>query len=187
VPLPKERDHHGEGADDHQRARAKGPVEADDECVSGRTAHEQGRHPLFCDFAATRDALAEALGARPSGEDALTTLRDFIVSSAHAKNKLQQKLELIIESEPTLSSHKRARLAQVQELLAVAIADDLGAGPEDDRPQVAAASLTAAFEVLERKGRGLPPPQNADEVGAAIDPVVSLVRAGLQSLTASDG
>jgi AcrR family transcriptional regulator len=140
---------------------------------------------LFCDFAVMRDALAQALAARPAGEDALTTLRDFIVSTAYEKSKQQQKLQRIIESDETLSSHKRARLAQVQELLAAAIAEDLGAGPDDLRPQVAAASLTAAFEVLEREGRGLPPPRNAREIAAAIDPVISFVRAGLRSLTAS--
>jgi AcrR family transcriptional regulator len=138
---------------------------------------------LFCDFAVTRDALALALAERPAGEDALATLRNFIVSGEHEKSELQQKIQRIIESDQTLASHMRARIAQLQELLAAAIAEDLGAGPDDLRPHVAAASLTAAFEALERHGRGQPPPQSANEIAAAIDPIISFVRAGLQSLS----
>src|SRR5919197_1357863 len=63
-----------------------------------------------------------------------------------------------------------------------AIADDLGAGPDDLRPQVAAASLTAAFGVLEERERGQPPPHTADEIAAAIDPIIAFVRAGLKAL-----
>jgi hypothetical protein len=86
-----------------------------------------------------------------------------------------------------LYSHKRARLSQLQDLLAAAIADDLGCGPDDLRPHVAAASLTAAFEALERHGRDLPPPQTTDAVAAAIDPIISFVRAGLEALPATRG
>ena len=137
---------------------------------------------LFCDFQAMRDQLARELAERPAGKDALGTLRDFIVSAAPRKTELDEKLERVIRSDETLYSHKRARLSQLQELLAAAIADDLGAGPDDLRPQVAAASLTAAFGVLEERERGQPPPHTADEIAAAIDPIIAFVRAGLEAL-----
>ena len=139
---------------------------------------------LFCDFQAMRDRLARELAERPAGKDALGTLRDFIVSAAPRKTELDEKLERVIRSDETLYSHKRARLSQLQELLAAAIADDLGAGPDDLRPQVAAASLTAAFGVLEERERGQPPPHTADEIAAAIDPIIAFVRAGLEALPA---
>jgi hypothetical protein len=66
-------------------------------------------------------------------------------------------------------------------VFAAAIADDLGVGPDDLRPQVAAASLTAAFEVLERHERGRSKAPTAEEIAAAIDPILSFVRAGLQA------
>lgn len=81
-----------------------------------------------------------------------------------------------------MRSHKRARMSQLGELLAAAIADDLGAGPDDLRAHVAAASLTAAFGVLEQYGE--PVPHTADEIAAAIDPVIAFVRAGLEALPA---
>jgi AcrR family transcriptional regulator len=137
---------------------------------------------LFCTTEEMRDALASALADRPAGTDALTALREFILASAHEKTELDHKLGQVIAADATLSSHKRARIAEFQEVLAAAIADDLGVGPGDLRPKVAAASLTAAFEVLERQDRGHSGVPTHDEIAAAIDPVISFVRAGLQAL-----
>jgi AcrR family transcriptional regulator len=142
---------------------------------------------LFASFQTMREALARALAERPGGKDALTTLRDFILY-AHPKTELDRKLERIICSDETLLSHRRARISQLQELLAAAIADDLGARPDDLRAHVAAASLTAAFEVLdERRDRGSSAPDTTEEVAAAIDPVIAFVRAGLEALPAPGG
>lgn len=141
---------------------------------------------LFCGHEALRDALARALAERPGGKDALGTLRDFVLAAAQTKGELQAKLECAIAGDETLRSHKRARLVQLQELLAGAIADDLGTGPDDLRPHVAAASLTAAFEVLDERGQA-PPATSGDEIAAAIDPIIAFVRAGLEALTASPG
>jgi AcrR family transcriptional regulator len=141
---------------------------------------------LFANFQTMREALALALAERPGGKDALTTLRDFILSG-HAKTELDRKLERIICTDETLLSHRRARMSQLQELLAAAIADDLGAGPDDLRAHVAAASLTAAFEVLERRDRGSSAEYTTEEVAAAIDPIISFVRAGLEALPAPGG
>ena len=136
---------------------------------------------LFSTLQAMCDALARALAERPADTDALTALREFILSSAHEKTELEHKLGHVIARDATLSSHKRARIAQLQEVLAAAIADDLGVGPDDLRPQVAAASLTAAFEVLERQDRDLSTAPTAEEITAAIDPIISFVRAGLEA------
>jgi len=137
---------------------------------------------LFCTIQVTRDALTQALTDRPPGTDALTALRGFILSSAHEKTELDRKLWEVIAADPTLSSHKRARIGELQEILAAAIAYDLGVGPDDLRPQVAAASLTAAFEVLERQDRGPSTAPTNEEIAAAIDPVIAFVRAGLRAL-----
>jgi AcrR family transcriptional regulator len=136
---------------------------------------------LFSTVDSMGDALAQALAERPVNADALSALREFILSSAHEKTELEHKLGQAIACDATLSSHKRARIAQLQEVLAAAIADDLGVGPNDLRPQVAAASLTAAFEVLERQDRGLSKAPTAEEIAAAIDPIISFVRAGLEA------
>ncbi len=157
---------------------------ADAAGVSTRTifAYFPGKEDIvFCEFETMRGALAVALAERPEGQDALGALRDFIVSSAHEKAD-GEGIEQVIAADETLRSHKRARIAEFQDVLAAAIAEDLGAGPDDLRPQVAAASLTAAFEVLEREGGGKP--HEAADVAAAIDPIIAFVRAGLSALPA---
>ena len=136
---------------------------------------------LFATTEAMCDALGDALRERPEGTDALTALREFILASAHKKTDLDHKLGHVIAEDATLVSHKRARILRLQEELAAAIADDLGVGPEDLRPQVAAASISAAFEVLEKQDRGLSRAPTADEIAAAIDPIIAFVRAGLHA------
>ena len=138
---------------------------------------------LFSTTAEMSAALAQALADRPSGGDALATLRDFILASVHQKTELDRKLGELVAANPTLASHQRARLAELRDLLAAAIADDLGASPDDLRPQVAAASLTSAFEVLERQGRWHSKMPTSEELAEAIDPIIAFVRAGLQAET----
>jgi AcrR family transcriptional regulator len=157
--------------------------------VSTRTifAYFPGKEDiLFASFETMREALAAALAERPDGQDALAALRAFILSSAHQKTELDCMLEDVIAGDQTLSRQKRARIAQLQGVLAAAIADDLGAAPDDLRANVAAASLTAAFEVLEQQERALSASTTDDELAAAIDPVIAFVRAGLAALPAPD-
>src|SRR6267143_7081644 len=104
---------------------------------------------LFSDFALLKEALAQALAERPQGEDALETVRKFILSMHKVdESELDQQLRFCVESDETLRSHLRARIAQLEELIAPAIAKDLDAPANDPRPQVVAASLTAAFNAL---------------------------------------
>ena len=135
---------------------------------------------LFSDFPAMQQALAQALAERPDGEDALETVRKFILSlHEFEKTDLDEQMRLCIESDETLRSHLRARLASLEELIAPAIAKDLDAADDDLRPQVVAASLTAAFNVLTERGGGSKDP--ADRA-ALIDPVIRFLRGGLDAM-----
>ena len=141
---------------------------------------------LFSDFAVMKDALAQALAERPEGQDALETVRHFILSLHGAeKSDLDEELRLCVQSDETLRNHLRARVAQLEELIAPAIAKDLGAAANDIRPQVVAASLTAAFNVLSERGGDVnKKPKSAAELAAAIDPVITFLRGGLDALKA---
>jgi AcrR family transcriptional regulator len=138
---------------------------------------------LFSAFPVMKEALEQALTERPEGEDALETVRKFILSS-HGKEKseLDDQLSRCVESDETLRSHLRARIAQLEEVIAAAIAKDLGAPKGDLRPHVVAASLTAAFIVLSERGSSSPKPKSADDVAAQIDPVITFLRGGLDAL-----
>jgi AcrR family transcriptional regulator len=139
---------------------------------------------LFSDFSLMKDALAQALAERPEGQDTLETVRLFIVSMHDSKeSELDEQLRLCVDSDETLRSHLRARIASLEELIAPAIAKDLDAAANDERPQIVAASLTAAFNVLaERGGASRPKPKTADEIAAQIDPVITFLRGGLDAL-----
>ena len=139
---------------------------------------------LFSDFPVLKDTLAQALADRAEGEDALETVRRFILSLHEAeKSDLDEQLRFCIERDETLRSHLRARLALLEELIAPAIAKDLDAPDNDLRPQIVAASLTAAFNVLTERGGGSgAKPKSSDEIAAKIDPVIRFLRGGLDAL-----
>jgi AcrR family transcriptional regulator len=139
---------------------------------------------LFSDFPVMKEALAQALAERPEGQDALETVRQFILSMHGAeKSDLDEELRLCVDSDETLRNHLRARIAQLEELIAPAIAKDLDAPENDVRPQVVAASLTAAFNVLsERGGDAKKKSKSAADLAAAIDPVITFLRGGLDAL-----
>jgi hypothetical protein len=133
-----------------------------------------------------RDALARALEERPEGEEALETMRTFMLASHRIeKSELDVELGRCIENDETLRSHLRARLGQFEELIAAAIAKDIGASKNDLRPYVVAASLIAAFMVMSERGDSSAKPQTPAEVAAAIDPVFAFVRGGLDALRAT--
>jgi AcrR family transcriptional regulator len=135
---------------------------------------------VFSDFPELKKALAEAFAQRPAGKDALQTVRDFaFMVAAREKGPFHARLERIIGSDETLRSHKRARLTEIEELVAAAIAQDLGAAEDDLRPRLVAASLIAAFEAVDRKPESA---STADDVAAVVDPVITFLRGGLEAL-----
>jgi AcrR family transcriptional regulator len=138
---------------------------------------------LFSDFPVMKEALEQALAERPEGEEALETVREFILSShGIEKSELQEQVGRCVESDETLRSHLRARIAQLEDVIAAAIAKDIGAPKDDLRPHVVAASLTAAFIVLSERADSSPKPQSTADVAAQIDPVISFLRGGLEAL-----
>jgi AcrR family transcriptional regulator len=139
---------------------------------------------LFSDFPLVKDALAQALADRPEGEDALETVRTFILAlHDEEESELDEQLRCSIKSDETLRSHLRARIAQLEEVIASAIAKDLDAPANDVRPRVVAASVTAAFNILaERDGGSRAKPKTTADVAAAIDPIFTFLRSGLDAL-----
>jgi AcrR family transcriptional regulator len=139
---------------------------------------------LFSNFALMRESLMQALAERPAGQDVLETVREFILALNEVKQSEQDEdLRLCIESDETLRTHMRARIAQLEELLAPEIAKDLGAAVTDLRTQVVAASLTAAFNVLAERGRGSSVKKKTSaDLAAMIDPIITFLRGGLDAL-----
>jgi AcrR family transcriptional regulator len=139
---------------------------------------------LFSDFPLMKDALAQALDQRPEGEEALETVRAFILSTIGIeKSDVDAEIGRCIHNDDTLRTHLRARIAQLEEVIAPAIAKDLGVPEDDIRPHLVATSLTAAFNVLSERGEGPSAKhKSVDDVAVLIDPIITFLRGGLEAL-----
>src|SRR5260221_7205143 len=68
---------------------------------------------LFADFPLMKDALAHALAERPEGEEALETVRRFILGTVGIeKSDVDVEIGRCIHNDDTLRTHLRARIAQ---------------------------------------------------------------------------
>ena len=102
---------------------------------------------LFGDVPALLGHLRQTLEQRPPGSTTVEALRDFLSSGAPIDDNalLRQK---IVNADERLRLSKRARFGRVEQLIAESIAKDLQAGPDDVRPLLVAASITAALTTM---------------------------------------
>src|SRR5438876_1174839 len=76
---------------------------------------------LFSEFPLMKEALEKALAERPEGEEALETVREFILSTVGIeKSEVDEELGRCIHNDETLRSHLRARIAQLAEVIVAA-------------------------------------------------------------------
>ena len=161
---------------------------ADAANVSKRTIFayfESKEDILFCDEPDFFDRMKQALDSRPSEQTTIDALRAFFVSIA-SLDETAKKRKQIIESDPGLRNSERARSGRFEALIAESIAKDLGTDLNDIRPNLVAASMTAAFsnvrDRLEAQGGG---PIDHDQAIAILDQVLEFVRGGLETMRRS--
>jgi AcrR family transcriptional regulator len=158
--------------------------------VSPRTifAYFQSKEDiLFCDEPLMYERLERTLRERPPGATTVDALRVF-VASFDAADKQAVLRKRIIGASEGLRHSERARSAPMEELVTESIARDLGdVGPDDIRPRLIAASVTAAFgAVRERLQQGEPgEPIPHEEALEILDQVLEFLRGGLQALQRS--
>jgi AcrR family transcriptional regulator len=158
--------------------------------VSPRTifAYFQSKEDiLFCDEPLMYERLERTLRERPPGATTVDALRVFVASFDTADEQAVLRKRIIGASEG-LRHSERARSAPMEELVTESIARDLGdVGPDDIRPRLIAASVTAAFgavrERLQQGEAGEPIPH--EEALEILDQVLEFLRGGLQALQRS--
>jgi AcrR family transcriptional regulator len=158
--------------------------------VSPRTifAYFQSKEDiLFCDEPLMYERLERTLRERPPGATTVDALRVF-VASFDAADKQAVLRKRIIGASEGLRHSERARSAPMEELVTESITRDLGdVGPDDIRPRLIAASVTAAFgavrERLQQGEAGEPIPH--EEALEILDQVLEFLRGGLQALQRS--
>jgi AcrR family transcriptional regulator len=137
---------------------------------------------LFCNQPQAEERLAQALRERPDGVTALDALRDFIAGSLSPDHN-EALRKRIVASNETLQRNERARFAPFEQLMVEAIAEDLNAGPDDIRPQIVAAALTAAFSAIhDHDPAAAPEASSPEQAMAVIDDVMGFLRGGLEAL-----
>lgn len=153
--------------------------------VSPRTIfayYESKEDILFCDEPALFEQLEQTLRQRPPGATTVDALRDFLSSLGPPDEGTRLRKQLITANEH-LRLSERARMGPVEELIADSIARDLDAGPDDVRPLLIAASVTAAFgAVRERLLEGSPEPISHEEALGILDQVLEFLRGGVEAL-----
>jgi AcrR family transcriptional regulator len=158
--------------------------------VSPRTifAYFQSKEDiLFCDEPEMIERLERTLRERPEGTTTVDALRVFIASFDESDEQAVLRKRIISASEG-LQLSERARSAPMEELVTESIARDLGdVGPDDMRPRLIAASVTAAFgavreRLLDGKANEPIPHEEALEI---LDQVLEFLRGGLEALQRS--
>jgi AcrR family transcriptional regulator len=158
---------------------------ADAANVSKRTIFayfESKEDILFCDEPTFLDQFRQALEGRPPEQTTIDALRVFFVSIASLDETAKMRKQ-IIGSDEALRHSERARSGRFEELIAQSIAKDLGTDTNDIRPNLVAASMTAAFtNVRDRFEAESGGPIDHDQAMAIIDEVLEFIRGGLETM-----
>jgi AcrR family transcriptional regulator len=154
--------------------------------VSPRTifAYFQSKEDiLFCDQPPLYDQLEQTLEHRPPGATTVDALREFLSTVRPLDDQVMLRKRIIGENEG-LRLSERARTASLADLIAKSITRDLGGvGPDDLRPLLIAAAVTAAFTAIrDRLQPGSDDPISHDEALTILDQVVEFLRGGLEAL-----
>ncbi|MGO9882142.1 MAG: TetR/AcrR family transcriptional regulator [Solirubrobacteraceae bacterium] len=139
---------------------------------------------VLCKEVTFLDTLKRKLDERPPGTTTVDALREFLSTIEPSDDEARLRKQ-IFSSNPSLQMSMRARHGQLEPMLAESIAKDLGAGPDDIRPLLIAASMTAAFtsvrdRFMEAESGG--EPINHEDGMAILDEVLEFLRGGLEAL-----
>ncbi|HUA45733.1 MAG TPA: TetR family transcriptional regulator [Solirubrobacteraceae bacterium] len=139
---------------------------------------------LLCEEGSFLTELKRRLDERPPGTTTVDALRELI-SSIEAPDESAQRRKQIMTANPALQKKMRGLHADLEPMLAESIAKDLGAAPDDIRPLLVAASMTAAFtsvrdRIFAAEADG--EPMTHEQAMAILDEVLDFLRGGLEAL-----
>jgi AcrR family transcriptional regulator len=140
---------------------------------------------VFAGFTEFFGQFSERIVERDEGESAIDALRAWFVEhvdelqGADEENLCRRR---VISQSDALQAHERALTGRVQDVLAEAVARDLGEEPGALRPRLVAAAAIAALETLvhrEIKGKK---DTSSEQALAVIDEAMTFLRGGLAAL-----
>ena len=152
--------------------------------VSPRTVSAYFPHKedlAFPDADADFDAFEARLRERLPGETAMDAMRAFIratVEETGEHSSERHARQRVIRADDGLRAHEHRYMRRVQEILAAAIARDLGVSADDLEPRMAAAATLTVFEMLGEDYKTADPA----EVLAVMDRALLFIGGGISAL-----
>src|ERR1700751_2159187 len=155
--------------------------------VSPRTIfayYENKEDILFCEEGVFIDRLRMMLDERRPGTTTVDAIRELFASIEPPDDQARLRKK-IVSGTPALQMRMGAQHGRLEPLLVESIARDLGAGPDDVRPLLIAASMTAAFmsvrdRLFEAEAGG--EPIGHEQALEILDQVLEFTRAGVEAL-----
>lgn len=137
-------------------------------------------HVLFDDFDGLLQSLRERLDAREPGETAIDALQAWIAGSlvrksSSVENERARCRQRVVGESQAVAAHERHLMARFEEVLAGAVAKDLGAEPGDARAAMIAAAAIAALQAIDDNDESQDPM-------AVIDQALTFLRGGMAAL-----
>ena len=136
----------------------------------------------------TKERLAGSIINRPQGQDTMAALRKWLMSERvllDHDRELHACQRLVIDREELLAAHERALMREIETVLARGLAVDLGLGPSELQPRMAAAAAMAVFDLLHDEDSSarlegeLPP---VDEQLELLDQALAFITGGVAAL-----
>jgi len=136
---------------------------------------------VFHDFEETQATIASWLRDREPGTNAIDALRAGIASAVdeleHARPREKRLRARLVRENQSLAAHSEHLKSRLGDLLAEAVAEDLGDAPGDLRPRLVAAAFVAVIGVIEEM-----PEDGLEHSAETIDSLLAFLRGGLAAL-----
>ena len=138
---------------------------------------------LFCEESHSLEKVKAALEQRPDGATTVDALRELISTMPPPDDDAKLRKQ-VITSSPSLQLKMRARMAEMEPVLAASFAKDLGSAPDDIRALLIAASATAAFAAIPDRleAEAANGSVSHERAMAIVDHILEFLRGGLDRL-----
>lgn len=143
---------------------------------------------VFWDFEDQLAEFAAALRERPADQTTFDAIREWfaaMVAQPEAQTERHQRRRRVVVANDALADHERHLVGRFEDLIAEAVARDLGEEPGGPRSRLVAAAAAAAFESVQdqfKREDRLELPHDPQEKLKIIDEALSFVEGGIAAL-----
>ncbi|HYI35014.1 MAG TPA: TetR/AcrR family transcriptional regulator [Thermoleophilaceae bacterium] len=140
---------------------------------------------VFCDHGDMFDQLEQRLDDRPAGTKTVETLRAWLMEMLETVDvdlEQSRRTRELIESDPALRTYERGLQERAEQMVARAVAVDLGVSSDELVPHMVGAATIAALDAMGRRAKD---PDAGDFQATAlpvIDDAMTFIGAGVQAL-----